>query len=103
MEKNNVLLDKIKVPTFLAVEMNLFGGKRAFQLLKAFCDYGFKGVEPQKGDLDEEQTKYYMNVLRPIIEDQKAEQRKRERRKERRRKQQQQTSTNTTNTANTWK
>lgn len=100
--EQNTILDKIKVPTFLCVELNLFGGTRAFQLLKAFCDYGFKGVEPKKGDLDEEQTKYYTDVLRPIIDKQKAEQRKRERRKERRRKRQQ-TSTNTTNTANTWK
>lgn len=100
--EQKTILDKIKVPPFLCVELNLFGGSRAYQLLKAFLDYGFKGVEPQKGDLDEEQTKYYTNVLRPIIDKQKAEQRKRERRKERR-KQRQQTSTNTTNTANTWK
>lgn len=46
--EQNTILDKIKVPTFLCVELNLFGGTRAFQLLKAFCDYGFKGVEPQK-------------------------------------------------------
>lgn len=81
--EQSTILDKIKVPTFLCVELNLFGGARAFQLLKAFIDYGFKGVEPQKGDLDEEQTKYYTDVLRPIIDKQKAEQRKRERRKER--------------------
>lgn len=93
MEKDSVLLDKIKVPPFLAVEMNLFGGARAFQLLKAFCDYGFKGVEPQKGDLDEEQKKYYINVLRPIIEKQKSEKRKKDMRRERRRKHQ--TSINT--------
>lgn len=93
MEKDNVLLDKIKVPPYLAVEMNLFGGARAFQLLKAFCDYGFKGVEPQKGDLDEEQKKYYINVLRPIIEKQKREKRKKDMRRERRRKHQ--TSSNT--------
>lgn len=99
--EQKIILDKIKVPTFLCVELNLFGGARAYQLLRAFLDYGFKGVEPQKGDLDEEQTKYYTNVLRPIIDKQKAEKRKRERRKERR--QRQQTSTNTTNTANTWK
>lgn len=99
--EQNTILDKIKVPTFVCVELNLFGGSRAFQLLRAFFDYGFKGVEPQKGDLDEEQTKYYTDVLRPIIDKQKAEKRKRERRKERR--QRQQTSTNTTNTANTWK
>lgn len=82
--EQKTILDKIKVPTFLCVELNLFGGARAFQLLRAFIDYGFKGVEPQKGDLDEEQTKYYTDVLRPIIDKQKAEQRKRERRKERR-------------------
>lgn len=82
--EQKTILDKIKVPTFLCVELNLFGGARAFQLLRAFIDYGFKGVEPQKGDLDEEQTKYYTNVLRPIIDKQKAEQHKRERRKERR-------------------
>lgn len=85
--EQKTILEKIKVPTFLCDELNLFGGSRAFQLLKAFMDYGFKGVEPQKGDLDEEQTKYYTNVLRPIIDKQKAEKRKRERRKERRRKQ----------------
>lgn len=101
--EQNTILDKIKVPTFLCVELNLFGGARAYQLLRAFLDYGFKGVEPQKGDLDEEQTKYYTDVLRPIIDKQKAEKRKRERRKERRQRQRQQTSTNTTNTANTWK
>lgn len=88
MEKNNVLLDKIKVPPYLAVEMNLFGGARAFQLLKAFCDYGFKGIEPQKGDLDEEQKKYYINVLRPIIEKQKSEKRRNDRRRANRRKHQ---------------
>jgi hypothetical protein len=81
--EQKTILDKIKVPTFLCVELNLFGGARAFQLLRAFLDYGFKGVEPKKGDLDEEQTKYYTDVLRPIIDKQKAEQRKRERRKER--------------------
>ena len=90
--EQSIKLDKIKVPTFLCVELNLFGGARAFQLLRAFFDYGFKGVEPKKGDLDEEQTKYYTEVLRPIIDKQKAEQRKRERRKERRRRKQQQTS-----------
>lgn len=88
MEKYNVLLDKIKVPPYLALEMNLFGGARAFQLLKAFCDYGFKGIDPKKGDLDEEQKKYYYNVLRPIIEKQKREKRKKDMRRERRRKQQ---------------
>lgn len=88
MEKENVLLDKIKVPTYLAVEMNLFGGARAFQLLKAFCDYGFKGIEPKKGDLDEEQKEYYTKVLRPIIEKQKTEKRRNERRRANRRKHQ---------------
>lgn len=86
--EQSTILDKIKVPTFLCDELNLFGASRAFQLLRAFLDYGFKGVEPQKGDLDEEQTKYYTDVLRPIIDKQKAEQRKRERRKERRRRKQ---------------
>jgi hypothetical protein len=54
--EQKTILDKIKVPTFLCDELNLFGGARAYQLLRAFLDYGFKGVEPQKGDLDEEQT-----------------------------------------------
>lgn len=86
--EQDTLLDKIKVPTFLCAELNLFGGARAYQLLRAFLDYGFKGVEPKKGDLDEEQTKYYTSVLRPIIDKQKEEKRKRERRKERRRRKQ---------------
>ncbi len=33
--EQNTILDKIKVPTFLCVELNLFGGTRAFQLLKS--------------------------------------------------------------------
>ena len=76
--EQKTILDKIKVPPFLCAELNLFGGARAYQLLRAFLDYGFKGVEPQKGELEEEQTKYYTNGLRPIIDKQKAEKRKRE-------------------------
>lgn len=76
-----VLLNKIKFPTCLACEMSLFGGARAFQLVEAICNYGFKGIEPQKGDLDESQTAYYNEVLKPMIDKQKAEKRKKEMRK----------------------
>ena len=48
--EQNTILDKIKVPTFVCVELNLFGGSRAFQLLRAFFDHRqAKGREAQKG------------------------------------------------------
>lgn len=72
-KQKQILLDKVKIPTSLCAELNLFGGKRAFQLVVSMLDYGFKGVEPQKGDLDEQQTKYYLEVIKPIIDKQKAE------------------------------
>ena len=33
--EQKIILDKIKVPTFLCAELNLFGGARAYQLFKS--------------------------------------------------------------------
>lgn len=65
-------LKKIILPNGLTAEMSLFGSARAFELLDAFCNYGFKGVKPKNGTLDKEQNKYFVNVLAPIIDRQKA-------------------------------